>query len=175
MLFSTTSCSRGECQCAGHLSLDHSPPVPVFAPPLPPCRQTTGPVLVTPLWHRGLHNEGKKKLGVSNTPYDGGRWVTDGGWWVTDGGWWVTDGGWWVTDGGWWVTDGGWWVTDGGWSVATKHQRVDATVKKKGGERPYGTPCCGSLVVYRGGGVDNFDNPPCPGVEGVTRVLFCLV
>ena len=66
----------------------------------------------------------KKKLGVSNTPYDGGRWVTDGGWWVTDGGWWVTDGGWWVTDGGWWVTDGGWWV-------ATKHQRVAALVKKK--------------------------------------------
>ena len=59
----------------------------------------------------------RKKLGVSNTPYDGGRWVTDGGWWVTDGGWWVTDGGWWVTDGGWWVTDGGWWVTDGGWWV----------------------------------------------------------
>ena len=75
---------------------------------------------------------------MSNTPYDGGRWVTDGGWcvtdggwcgtdggwcvtdggWcVTDGGWWVTDGGWWVTDGGWWVTDGGWWVTDGGWCV----------------------------------------------------------
>ena len=42
----------------------------------------------------------KKKLGVSNTPYDGGWWVTDGSWWVTDGGWWVTDGGWWVTDGG---------------------------------------------------------------------------
>ena len=118
----------------------------------------------------------KKKLGVSNTAYDGGWcvtdgdwwltdggwWVTDGGWWVTDGGWcvtdggwwvtdvgwcvtdggwWVTDGGWWVTDGGWWVTDGGWWVTDGGWWVATKHQRVDAIVKKKGGERPYGTPC----------------------------------
>ena len=60
----------------------------------------------------------KKKLGVSNTPYDGGRWITDGGWWVTDGGWCVTDGGWWVTDGGWWV--------------ATKHQRVDAIVKKKG-------------------------------------------
>ena len=55
----------------------------------------------------------KKKLGVSNTPYDGGRWVTDGGWWVTDGGRWVTDGGWWVTDGGWCVIDGGWWVTDG--------------------------------------------------------------
>ena len=53
---------------------------------------------------------------------------------------WVTDGGWWVTDGGWWVTDGGWWVTDGGWWVATKHQRVDAIVKKKKGERPYGTP-----------------------------------
>ena len=65
----------------------------------------------------------KKKLGVSNTPYDGGPWVTDGGWWVTDGGWWVTDGGWCVTDGGWWVTDGGWWV-------ATKHQRVAALVKK---------------------------------------------
>ena len=119
---------------------------------------------------RGCRNI-KKKLGVSNTPYDGGRWVTDGGWWVTaggwwvtaggwwvtdggwwvtaggwwvtDGGWWVTDGGWWVTDGGWWVTDGGWWVTDGGWWVATKHQRVDAIVKKnkKKGERPYGTPC----------------------------------
>ena len=57
---------------------------------------------------------------MSNTPYDGGRWVNDGGWWVTDGGWWVTDGGWWV---------------------ATKHQRVDAIVKKKKGERPYGTPC----------------------------------
>jgi hypothetical protein len=81
----------------------------------------------------------KKK--VSNTPYDGGRWVTDGGWWVTDGGWWVTDGGWWVIDGGWWVTDGGWWVTDVGWWVATKHQRVDAIVEgKKKGERPYGTP-----------------------------------
>ena len=49
----------------------------------------------------------KKKLGVSNTPYDGGWWVTDGGWWVTDGGWWVTDGGWWVTDGSWRVTAGG--------------------------------------------------------------------
>ena len=61
----------------------------------------------------------KKKLGVSNTPYDGGRWVTDGGWLVTDGGWCVTDGGWWVTDGGWWV--------------ATKHQRVAALVKKKKG------------------------------------------
>ena len=68
----------------------------------------------------------KKKLGVSNTPYDGGWWVTDGGWCVTDGGWWVTDGGWCVTDGGWWVTDGGWWV-------ATKHQRVDAIVKEKKG------------------------------------------
>ena len=86
---------------------------------------------------RGCRNE-KKKLGVSNTPYhggrwitDGGRWITDGGWWITDGGWCVTDGGWWVTDGGWWVTDGGWWVTDGGWWVATKHQRVDAIVKKK--------------------------------------------
>ena len=77
---------------------------------------------------RGCRNREKKKLGVSNTPYDGGQWVTDGGWWVTDGGWWVTDGGWWVTDGGWWV--------------ATKHQRVDAIVKKRGGggERPYGTP-----------------------------------
>ena len=71
-------------------------------------------------------------------PYDDGRWVTDGGWWVTpggwcvsNGGWWVTDGGWWVTDGGWCVTEGGWWVTDGGWWVATKHQRVDAIVKKK--------------------------------------------
>ena len=97
----------------------------------------------------------KKKLGASNTPYDGGRWVTDGGWWVTDGGWWVTDGGWcvtdggwcvtdggWcVTDGGWWVTDGGWWVIDGGWWVATKHQRVAALVKKKKAERPYGNPC----------------------------------
>ena len=82
---------------------------------------------------RGCRNEKKKKLGVSNTLYDGGRWVTDGGWCVTDGGWWVTDGGWWVTDGGWWVTDGGWWV-------ATKHQRVDAIVKKKKGERPYGNP-----------------------------------
>ena len=64
----------------------------------------------------------KKKLGVSNT---------------------VTDGGWWVTNGGWWVTDGGWWVTDGGWWVATKLQRVDAIVKKKKGERPYGTPWSG--------------------------------
>ena len=54
----------------------------------------------------------KKKLGVSNMPYDGG---------------------WWVTDGGWCVTDGGWCVTDGGWWVATKHQRVDAIVKKKRG------------------------------------------
>ena len=54
----------------------------------------------------------KTKLGVSNTPYDGG---------------------WWVTGGGWWVTDGGWCVTDGGWWVATKHQRVDAIVKKKKG------------------------------------------
>ena len=131
---------------------------------------------------RGCRNEKKTKLGVSNTPYDGGRWltvggwcvtdggwwvtdggwcvtdggwcVTDGGWWVTDGGWWVTDGSWCVTDGGWWVTDGGWcvtdggwcvtdgswWVTDGGWWVATKHQREDATVKKKKGERHYGTP-----------------------------------
>ena len=43
-------------------------------------------------------------------------------------------------DGGWWVTVGGWWVTDGGWWVATKHQRVDAIVKKKRGEPPYGTP-----------------------------------
>ena len=60
---------------------------------------------------RGCRNE-KKKLGVSNTPYDGG---------------------WWVTDGGWCVTDGGWWVTDGGWWVATRHQRVDAIVKKRGG------------------------------------------
>ena len=74
---------------------------------------------------RGCRNE-KKKLGVSNTPYDGGWCVTDGGWCVTDGGWCITDGGWWVTDGGWWV--------------ATKHQRVDAIVKKKKGERPYGTP-----------------------------------
>ena len=46
-----------------------------------------------------------KKKGVSDTPYDGGWWVTDGGWWVSDGGWWV----------------------------ATKHQRVDAIVKKRGG------------------------------------------
>ena len=77
---------------------------------------------------RGCRNE-KKKLGVSNTPYDGGWWVTDGGWCVTDDGWCVTDGGWWVTDGGWWV--------------AAKHQRVDAIVKKEGGgggERPYGAP-----------------------------------
>ena len=50
------------------------------------------------------------------------------------------DGGWCVTDGGWCVTDGGWWITDGGWWVATKHQRVDAIVKKKKGECPYGTP-----------------------------------
>ena len=57
----------------------------------------------------------------------------DGGWWVTDGGRCVTDGGWCVTDGGWCVTDGGWCVTDGGWWVATKHQRVDAIVKKKRG------------------------------------------
>ena len=107
----------------------------------------------------------KKKLGVSNTPYDGGRWVTDGGWWVTDGGWWVTDGGWWVTnggwwvtngswwvtDGGWWVTDGGWWVRDGSWWVATKHQRVDAIAgKKRGGERPYGTPCFTDEVLASG-------------------------
>ena len=63
--------------------------------------------------------KGKQKLGVSNTPYDGGWWVTDGGWWSTDGGWCVADGGWWVTDGGWWV--------------ATKYQRVDAIVKKKKG------------------------------------------
>ena len=77
-------------------------------------RDETGDIT---LWGRGCHNNKKKKLGVSNTPYDGGRWVTDGGWWVTDGGWWVTDGGWWVTDGGWCVTDGGWWVTDGGWWV----------------------------------------------------------
>ena len=61
--------------------------------------------------NRGCRNE-KKKLGVSNTPYNGGRWITDGSWWVTDGGWCVTDGGWWV---------------------ATKHQRVDAIVKKGGG------------------------------------------
>ena len=32
----------------------------------------------------------KKKLGVSNAPYDVGWWVTDGGWWVTDGSWRVT-------------------------------------------------------------------------------------
>ena len=128
-----------------------------------------GPHLPLPPPPRGCHNNKKKKLGVSNTPYDGGRWVTDGGWWVTDGVWCVTDGGWWVTDGGWWVTDGGWWVTDGGWCVtdggwwvidggwcvtdggwcvtdggwwvATKHQRVAALVKKKKAERPYGNPC----------------------------------
>ena len=83
----------------------------------------------------GAVMEKKRKLGVSNTPYDGGWWVTDGGWCVTDGGWCVTDGGWcvidggwWVTDGGWCVTDGGWCVTDGGWWVATKHQSVDAIV-----------------------------------------------
>ena len=37
-------------------------------------------------------------------------------------------------------------VTDGGWWVATKHQRVDAIVKKGGGggERPYGTPWTGA-------------------------------
>ena len=35
----------------------------------------------------------EKKFRVSNTPYDGGWWVTDGGWWVTDGGWRVTAGG----------------------------------------------------------------------------------
>ena len=128
-----------------------------------------GPPVVLVRDIRGCRNE-KKKLGVSNTPYDGGRWVTDGGWWVTDGGWWVTDGGWWVTDGGWWVTDGGWWVTDGGWWVtdggwwvtdggwwvtdggwwvATKHQRVDAIVGKKKGERPYGTPCGTSAHAHR--------------------------
>ena len=28
----------------------------------------------------------KEKLGVSNTSYNGGWWVTDGGWWVTAGG-----------------------------------------------------------------------------------------
>ena len=99
--------------------------------------QTAGPPGKRGGGGRGCRNE-KKKLGVSNTPYDGGRWVTDGGWWVTDGGWWITDGGWWVADGGWWVTDGGWWITDGGWWVAdggwwvaTKHQRVDAIVKRK--------------------------------------------
>ena len=123
------------------------PPPPSFSTGLNTHTQQTA----QPLLFRGCRN-GKKNLGVSNTPYDGGRWVTDGGWcvtdggwWVTDGGWWVTDGGWcvtdggwwvtdggwWVTDGGWWVTDGGWWVTDGGWWVATKHQRVDAIVKKK--------------------------------------------
>ena len=42
---------------------------------------------------RGCCNEEKKKLGVSNTPYDGSWWVTDGGWWVTDGSWRVTAGG----------------------------------------------------------------------------------
>ena len=88
----------------------------------------------------------KKELGVSNTPDDGGRWITDGGRWITDGGWCVTDGGWCVTDGGWCVTDGGWCVTDGGWWVATKHQRVDAIVKKKKGVgvlmAPPGTHTC---------------------------------
>ena len=49
----------------------------------------------------------KKKLGVSNTPYNGGWCVTDGGWWVTDGGWWVTNGSWWVADGSWRITAGG--------------------------------------------------------------------
>ena len=88
---------------------------------------------------RGCRNgREKKNSGVSNAPYDGGRWVTDGGRWVTDGGWCVTDGGWWVTDGGrwvtdggrwvtdggWWVTDGGWWVTDGGWRVTDGGWRV---------------------------------------------------
>ena len=42
--------------------------------------------LVPPPPTRGCRNEKKKKLGVSNTPYDGGWWVTDGGWWVTAGG-----------------------------------------------------------------------------------------
>ena len=50
---------------------------------------------------------GKKNLGVSNTPYNGGWWVTDGSWWVTDGSWSVTNGGWWVTNGSWRVTAGG--------------------------------------------------------------------
>ena len=127
----------------------------------------------------------KKKLGVSNTPYDGGRWVTDSGWWVTDGGWWVTDGGWWVTDGGWCVTDGGWWVTDGGWCVtdggwwvtdggwwvATKHQRVDAIVTKKKGECPYGTPCsaCGEETSQGGRG------PPHPAPRVRLVVAVCTV
>jgi hypothetical protein len=132
---------------------------------------------MAPIETRGRHNIKKKKLGVSNTPYDGGRWVTDGGrwvtdggwwatdggWWVTDGGWWATDGGWWATDGGWWATDGGWWATDGGWCVtdggwwvtdggswvATKHQRVVALVKnkKKNSERPNGNPCLTDSIV----------------------------
>ena len=42
----------------------------------------------------------KKQLGVSNTPYNDGWWVTNGSWWAADGDWWVTDGGWWVTAGG---------------------------------------------------------------------------
>ena len=29
----------------------------------------------------------KKNPGVSNTPYNGGWWVTNGVWWVTDGSW----------------------------------------------------------------------------------------
>ena len=87
---------------------------PACAPPPPPivllphqtvrsaARPTPAhrPRAQSPSQTRGCRNE-KKKLGVSNTPYDGGRWITDGGWWVTDGGWWVTDGGWWITDGGW--------------------------------------------------------------------------
>ena len=140
---------------------------------------------------RGCRNEKKKKLGVSNTLYHGGRWVTDGGWCVTDGGWCVTDGGWCVTDGGWcvtdsgwWVTDGswcvidgGWWVTDGGWWVATKHQRVDAIVKKRGGggERPYGTPCppetSRTLPLRRGPGPAPLplDGPGAPRREGTLQ------
>ena len=103
-------------------------PLRYTAPPEPPT-----PALQVQCCTTGLKTGGavmkKKKLGVSNTPYGGGRWATDGGWWVTDGGLWVTDGGWWVTDGGLWVTDGGLWVA----TIRDKHQRVDAIVKKKGG------------------------------------------
>ena len=68
----------------------------------------TPPLSGAPCCARGCRNEKKnKKLGVSNTPYDGGWWVTDGSWWVTDGSWWVTDDGWWVTDGSWRETAGG--------------------------------------------------------------------
>ena len=48
--------------------------VPLRPPVAVPCGPCAGVAII------------KKKLGVSNTPYDGGRWVTDGGWWVTDGG-----------------------------------------------------------------------------------------